>query len=133
MGIIISSGIDIIRVWFGPLNYDLCTFNSFLKIFTFIAVCITYTVLTVIKFVFLCVLKRIPEMDDDFVSMIIIRSVVFSSLIVSGSTVSTYKINMGHVRFSKFPTWPLYSYLQFFSCSLSRQFAEVILIIIGII
>ena len=96
---IIYKTIDIIRVWFGPEPYYLCSFNIFLKNFSFITVCVIFSCLTIMKFLFLCVLRRIPEMDDDYVSSIIIRSVTFSVFVICGSNTWTYEHNIQHESF----------------------------------
>ena len=57
--------LDVLRIWLGPFPSWICTFEVMVKNQTFISIVLAITSVTILKFTFLCVLRRIPEIDDD--------------------------------------------------------------------
>ena len=72
---ILVVGLDNLRLWVDHLPSWLCTFYIILRSFLFNAIVLILCILTFIKFTFLCVMKRIPEMNDECISRAIIGSV----------------------------------------------------------
>ena len=72
---ILVVGLDNLRLWVDHLPPWLCTFYIILRSFLFNAIVLILCILTFIKFTFLCVMKRIPEMNDECISRAIIGSV----------------------------------------------------------
>ena len=77
--------IDMLRIWMGPLPSQICTLSIMARNYYFSLIVMVYSSLTVIKFIVLCILKRVPEIDDDFVAKCIIRSIVSIFLVLVGS------------------------------------------------
>ena len=67
-------------MWVGPLPNFACFVLACLRSALFVQTLMILCVLTIMKFVFLCVLKRIPDMDDDLVAKWLLRSIVALSL-----------------------------------------------------
>ena len=72
---ILVVGLDNLRLWVDHLSPWLCTFYIILRSFLFNAIVLILCILTFIKFTFLCVMKRIPELNDECMSRAIIGSV----------------------------------------------------------
>ena len=78
---ILVLGLDVLRVWIGPLPPWLCTSYIVLKGFLYNSFTLVLFTLTVMKYVFLCILKRVPEMNDELVTRIVIGGVcIWSAL-----------------------------------------------------
>ena len=69
----------------GPLPDEICTFSIMARNYYFSSIVMVYSSLTVIKLIFLCILKRVPEMDDDFAAKCIIRTIVIICLLLVGT------------------------------------------------
>ena len=82
-------GWDVLRLWNGSLPWYLCLFIASLKssLFT-IFVCLICS-MTILEYIFLCVLKRIPEMDDD-----LIANRIITMIWILGSIVGPFKFLM---------------------------------------
>ena len=63
--------IDTMRVFFGPLNFYVCTFGVFIKNVQAINICFITLTITITKFVFVFIYKSIPVMEDNFLSTFI--------------------------------------------------------------
>ena len=112
-GLILMTTIDVLRIWIGPLPEIICTFGIMIKNYIFISQVLLFTSITILKFTFLCVLKRIPEMDDDKVAKGIIRFIVFTTVSIVGSKFWYEKPNMQQVRVLIIEYWWK---LQFLKC-----------------
>ena len=77
--------IDILMIWIGPLPRWLCDFNIIVRCATFASCLSILATLSLIKFLFLCIYERIPEINEDFWAKVIIRVAVFVSVSVSAS------------------------------------------------
>ena len=93
---IVVPGVDLIRIWVGPLPSYVCTLAIMAKNY-FISIIFVYTSLTVMKFVFVCVLKRIPQMDDDYIANVITLFIKLFCIIIVGSKFWHEKPNMQQV------------------------------------
>ena len=69
----------------GPLPREICTFSIMARTYYFSSVVMVYSSLTAIKFIVLCILKRVPEIDDDFAAKCIIRTIVVVCLLLAGT------------------------------------------------
>ena len=68
-------GLDNLRLWVDHFPSWLCTLKIMLRSFLFNTVIFVLCILTIIKFTILCILQRVPQMNDDFVAKTIIGSV----------------------------------------------------------
>ena len=73
------------RIWVGPLPSNVCTSAIMAKNYFFISIILVYTSLTAIKFVFACVLKRIPQMDDNYNANVITQIIKLLWITIVGS------------------------------------------------
>ena len=73
---VVIVGLDVLRMWIGPLPEAVCLMINMGKCFGPMTFVIIITVITVMKFYFLCVLKRVPEFDDDLIAKRIIGAVM---------------------------------------------------------
>lgn len=71
-------------MWIGPLSPELCLMSNFVKSFLFVTFAIIIAILTIMKFVFLCIIKGIPEFDDDKVTRMILVGVSSFGGIICG-------------------------------------------------
>ena len=94
---IVVPGVDLIRIWVGPLPSYVCTLAIMAKNYYFISIIFVYTSLIVMKFVFVCVLKRIPQMDDDYIANVITQVIKLFCIIIVGSKFWYEKPNMQQV------------------------------------
>ena len=97
-GVALFAIIDVLRIWFGPFPSWICTFGVMVKNQSFISIVLAFTSVTILKFTFLCLLRRIPQMDDDFVAKSIIRTIWFVSVSIVCSKFWYEKPNMQQVR-----------------------------------
>ena len=81
---VICNGLDIFRIWFGPLPFEICLFASWSKTFLFMTFPIFIAILTLMKFTVLCVIKRLPDIDDDYVAKSIIAYVSIIGMVGGG-------------------------------------------------
>ena len=81
---VVLVGLDILRMWIGPLPEVVCLMINMSKSFGVVSFVSIITILTTIKYIFLCVLKYVPEFDDDKISKIIIRTVMIFGIVITG-------------------------------------------------
>ena len=72
---VVLFGLENLQLWFDNLPPWFCTFKVLLRGVLFNTAVLILCILTIIKFLFLCILRRVPEMNDDLVARIIICSV----------------------------------------------------------
>ena len=70
-------------MWIGPLPEVVCLMINMGKCYGPLTFVTIITILTIMKFLFLCVLKTVPEFDDDFMSKTIIGIVMTFGTIVT--------------------------------------------------
>ena len=68
----ILTGLDLLQAWTGTLSWPLCTFNCWGKVDIAITGSFILMVISVHKFVLVCVWKGIRQMNDDLVARIVI-------------------------------------------------------------
>ena len=91
----ICCGIEFIGIWIGSLPHGLCKFNAWLM-GSLAFVCILFLVMiTVIRFMYLCVWKRIKIMMDDLIARIVIFWIFLVVILVAFTaiTISEFEPN----------------------------------------
>ena len=79
---IVTCGIRNIRVWFGPLYFEVCFIQIWAKnVMIWYSLNILFFV-TLMKFMFLCVWKRMPDMNDNLIVRIFVNWAIFISILV---------------------------------------------------
>lgn len=82
---IFGHGIATLRAVAGPLGSVLCGISSFANIFAGMNVCLLSVGITLTKYCFACVYKRIPNMDDNLVSFIMSSNIYMMSFLGTGA------------------------------------------------
>ena len=83
--LIVIYGLSVLRVWFGPLPIFLCNIVVFLNGFSILFVAITVAMYTFARFMFVCVWKRMRQMDDNLIVRIATIQALFISLFFPGA------------------------------------------------
>ena len=83
--IIVIYGIVVLRVCYGPLPIFLCNIAVFLSGFAILFVAITVTMYTFTRFMFVCIWKRMRQMDDNLIVRIATIQAIFMSLLFTAS------------------------------------------------
>jgi hypothetical protein len=78
--LIVIYGLSVLRVCFGPLPIFLCNIVVFLNGFSILFVAITVAMYTFARFMFVCVWKRMRQMDDNLIVRIATIQAIFISL-----------------------------------------------------
>ena len=65
-------GLNILRIFVGPIPTIICQFNVFIKNFSAMAISMTIVAFTGLHFIFICIYKSIPSIDDNFLTIFII-------------------------------------------------------------
>ena len=74
-------GVSVLRVCCGPLPIFLCNIAAFLSGFAILFVAITVAMYTFTRFMFVCIWKRMRQMDDNLIVRIAtIQAIVMSIL-----------------------------------------------------
>ena len=73
-------GLRVLRVCYGPLPIFLCNIVVFLNGFSILFVAITVAMYTFARFMFVCVWKRMRQMDDNLIVRIATIQAIFISL-----------------------------------------------------
>ena len=81
---VVVVGLDVLRMWIGPLPEVVCLMINMAKSFGVMTFVSIITILTTMKYIFLCVLKYVPEFDDDKISKIIIGTVMIFGNVITG-------------------------------------------------
>ena len=77
--LIVIYGLSVLRVCFGPLPIFLCNIVVFLNGFSILFGAITVAMYTFARFMFVCVWKRMRQMDDNLIVRIaIIQAIVMN-------------------------------------------------------
>ena len=100
--IIVIYGLAVLRVCYGPLPIFLCNIAVFLSGFAILFVAITVTMYTFTRFMFVCIWKRMRQMDDNLiVGIATIQAIVLSLFFTAASWLKLHGQGMGHqVSFS---------------------------------
>ena len=95
--IIVIYGIVVLRVCYGPLPIFLCNIAVFLSGFAILFVAITVTMYTFTRFMFVCIWKRMRQMDDNLiVGIATIQAIVLSLLFTAASLLKLPGQGMAH-------------------------------------
>ena len=81
---VVIVGLDVLGMWIGPLPEVVCLMINMAKSFGVMTFVSIITILTTMKYIFLCVLRRVPEFDDDKISKIIIGTVMIFGGVITG-------------------------------------------------
>ena len=84
--IIVIYGIVVLRVCYGPLPIFLCNIAVYLSGFAILFVAITVTMYTFTRFMFVCIWKRMRQMDDDLIVRIATIQAIVMSLLFQAAT-----------------------------------------------
>ena len=85
---VVISGLRVLRVCYGPLPIFLCNISGFLNAFALLFAAITVVMITFTRFMFVCIWKRMRQMDDNLlVRIATIQAIVMSLLFQTASWV----------------------------------------------
>ena len=93
--VIVIFGVTVLRVCYGPLPIFLCNISAFLYGFSILFAAITVAMYTFAKFMFVCVWKRMRQMDDNLIVRIATIQAIVLSLIFTAAK-SVLRINGQH-------------------------------------
>ena len=88
---IIVCGITSLRIWFGPLPYEICHFQLWVSIIVLWYSIFTLFFISLAKFMYICVWKHMRDMNDDLIVTFVVRISVFISIWVSTTGFSQRK------------------------------------------
>ena len=71
---------NLLRVWFGPLSFILCRFEIWSSMFMNWYIVLIMFSICCIKFMFVCIWKRMRDMNDKLIARIILRWAIFISI-----------------------------------------------------
>ena len=83
---IVICGLRVLRVSYGPLPIFLCNIAGFLNGFAILFAVITIVMYTFTRFMFVCIWKRMRQMDDNLIVRIATIQTTFMSLFFTGAT-----------------------------------------------
>ena len=73
----LGSGLDLLRVWYGPLPAEFCQFCKLFKSTLGNTCPFIVASLVILKFLYICVWQRLREIDDRFITLIIVMLAYF--------------------------------------------------------
>ena len=65
-------GIENLRIFSGPLPLSICKIGTFIRVYEASSLMVLSLIITGTKFVFVCVYRSIPTMNDNFLSLVIV-------------------------------------------------------------
>ena len=74
---------DLLRVFYGPLPESVCFFVVFMKNVLHLNICFIALLITLTKFLIICVYKSIPIMNDNFLTVFLYTSVYLISILTT--------------------------------------------------
>ena len=83
---IVICGLRVLRVSYGPLPIFLCNIAGFLNGCAILFAAITVTMYTFTRFMFVCIWKRMRQMDDNLIVRIASIQAIFLSLLFQAAT-----------------------------------------------
>ena len=83
---IVIYGLTVLRVCYGPLPIFLCNIVGFLKVCCNLFGAITIAIYTLTRFMFVCIWKRMRQMDDNLIVGIATIQAIFMSLLFQAAT-----------------------------------------------
>ena len=94
--VIVVYGLSVLSVCYGPLPIFFCNIAGFLNGFAILFGVITVLMNTFTRFMFVCIWKRMRQMDDNLIVRIATIQAIFLSLLFSAAT--WLQINFGIVK-----------------------------------
>ena len=83
---VVISGLRVLRVCYGPFPIFLCNITGFLNTFALLFSVLTVVMITFTRFMFVCIWKRMRQMDDNLlVRIATIQAIVMSLLFQAAS------------------------------------------------
>ena len=79
-------GLRVLRVCYGPLPIFLCNIAGFLNGFAILFAVITVVMYTFTRFMFVCIWKRMRQMDDNLIVRIATIQAIFMTLLIQSFT-----------------------------------------------
>ena len=96
----VASGLDLLRVWYGPLPAGFCQFSLLVKGTLGNTGPFIVAGIVIIKFLYICVWKRFKTIEDDLIRLFIVTSACFSGfLMVLTKNLAPGKPTFNTVRF----------------------------------
>ena len=92
---IVVEGITSIRIWFGPLPFVVCHFQTGVKQFCAWYLLLTMFLISLAKFMYICVWKHMRDMNDDLIVTFLVRIAVFISVWVPTTRFSSFHSSKG--------------------------------------
>ena len=89
-------GLSVLSVCYGPLPIFLCNIAGFLNGFVILFAVITIVMYTFTRFMFVCIWKRMRQMDDNLIVRIATIQAIVLSLLFTSATL--FQINLGIVK-----------------------------------
>jgi hypothetical protein len=83
---IVIYGLTVLRVCFGPLTVFLCNIAGFLKASAIMFGAIIIATYTFTRFMFVCIWKRMRQMDDNLIARIATIQAIFMCLLIQAAT-----------------------------------------------
>ena len=77
-----GTGTDFLRALIGPLPSYICLSNVFVKNFVHCNILLAVLAITSARFMFVCIYKSFPTMDDDFFANLLFRCINLISFIL---------------------------------------------------
>ena len=90
------SGLRVFRVCYGPLPIFICNIAGFLNACALLFGVLTVAMSTFTRFMFVCVWKRMRQMDDNLIVRIATIQAIVLSLLFTSATL--FQINLGIVK-----------------------------------
>ena len=84
--VIVIYGLSVLRVCYGPLPIFFCNISIFLNGFLILFSVITVAMYTFARFMFVCIWKRMRQMDDNLIVRIATIQAIFLSLLFTAVT-----------------------------------------------
>ena len=111
------SGLRVLRVCYGPLPIFLCNTAVFLGGFAILFAAITVAMYTFTRFMFVCIWKRMKQMDDNLIVRIAtIQAVVMSLLFSAANWLKIHGQAVG-LQVSFFSVLIILSFSSYYLCT----------------
>ena len=79
-------GLTVLRACYGPLPVFLCNILGYLNGFALLFVAITVVMYTITRFMFVCIWKRMKQMDDNLIARIATIQAIFISILFNAAS-----------------------------------------------
>ena len=115
--VIVIYGLSVLRVCYGPLPIFLCNTAVFLGGFAILFAAITVAMYTFTRFMFVCIWKRMKQMDDNLIVRIAtIQAVVMSLLFSAANWLKIHGQAVG-LQVSFFSVLIILSFSSYYLCT----------------